>query len=78
MPAQDAETVVVVVEPEGVANARATITIEHLADDSVAAVRYVLLFEDHGNDAIGWPPAAGRSAVSRAAATQDFATGLCV
>ncbi len=51
-PAQDAETVVVVVEPEGVANARATITIEHLADDSVAAVRYVLQFEDHGNDAI--------------------------
>ena len=42
----------VAVEPEGAANATVTVTIDQLADDSIAAVRYDLRFEDSGNDAI--------------------------
>ena len=42
----------VVVDPVGAANATVTVTIENLADDSIAAVRYEMRFEDSGNDAI--------------------------
>jgi D-alanyl-D-alanine carboxypeptidase/Putative peptidoglycan binding domain len=77
-PRQEGETVSVAVDPEGAANATVTVTIEHLADDSVAAVRYVLVFEDSGDDAIGLASGSWSQRCQPGRGHQDFSTDLCV
>ena len=51
-PRVDGETIRVVVEPSHGPATIVTVTIEHLADDSVAAERVVLEFEDHGDGTV--------------------------
>jgi hypothetical protein len=75
---QQGETVSVVVDPEGAANATVTVTIDNLADDSIAAVRYVLRFEDYGNDAIRLAAGSWSQRCQPGRGQQDFATALCV
>ncbi len=77
-PRQEGETVSVAVDPEGAANATVTITIENLADDSIAAVRYVLRFEDFGNDAIRLAAGSWSQRCQPGRGQQDFSTDLCI
>ena len=77
-PRQEGETVSVAVDPEGAANATVTVTIEHLADDSIAAVRYAMRFEDFGDDAIRLAAGSWSQRCQPGRGHQDFATELCV
>jgi hypothetical protein len=77
-PRQEGETVSVAVDPEGAANATVTVTIEHLADDSIAAVRYALRFEDFGDDAIRLAAGSWSQRCQPGRGHQDFTTELCV
>jgi peptidoglycan hydrolase-like protein with peptidoglycan-binding domain len=77
-PPQEGETVDVTVDPQGAANATVTVTIDGLADDSVAAVRYVLRFEDFGNDAIRLAAGSWSQRCQPGRGHQDFSTELCV
>jgi hypothetical protein len=77
-PRQEGETVSVAVDPEGVANATVTVTFDHLADDSVAAVRYVLRFEDFGDDAIRLAAGSWSQRCQPGRGHEDFTTELCV
>jgi hypothetical protein len=77
-PRQEAETASVAVDPEGAANATVTVTIDNLADDSIAAVRYVLRFEDHGDDAIRLAAGSWSQRCQPGRGHQDFTTELCV
>ena len=77
-PRDSTETVSVAVEPEGAANATVTVTIDQLADDSIAAVRYDLRFEDSGNDAIRLATAVWSQRCQPGRGHQDFSTEPCV
>jgi D-alanyl-D-alanine carboxypeptidase/Putative peptidoglycan binding domain len=77
-PRQEGETVNVVVDPVGAANATVTVTIDNLADDSIAAVRYVLRFEDFGNDAIRLAEGSWSQRCQPGRGHQEFSTALCV
>jgi D-alanyl-D-alanine carboxypeptidase/Putative peptidoglycan binding domain len=77
-PRQEGETVSVVVDPVGAANATVTVTIDNLADDSIAAVRYELRFEDFGNDAIRLAAGSWSQRCQPGRGHQDFLTELCV
>ena len=68
----------VVVDPVGAANATVTVTIDNLADDSIAAVRYELRFEDFGNDAIRLAAGSWSQRCQPGRGHQDFSTELCV
>jgi hypothetical protein len=77
-PRQDGETASVDVDPEGAANATVTVTIEGIADDSIAAVRYVLGFEDYGNDAIRLATGSWSQRCQPGRGHEDFTAELCV
>ena len=77
-PRQEGESVEVVVDPVGAANATVTVTIDNLADDSIAAVRYVLRFEDFGNDAIRLAEGSWSQRCQPGRGHQEFSTELCV
>ena len=68
----------ITVDPEGAANATVTVTIEDLADDSIDAVRYVMRFEDFGDDAIRLATGSWSQRCQPGRGHQDFATDLCV
>ena len=77
-PQGEGTTVDVTVEPESAAEARVTITRDHLPDDSVRAERWTLEFEPGAGDSVRL--ARGRVAYrcQRGRGHQDFSPRLCV
>jgi hypothetical protein len=77
-PRDDGVTVLVVVDPAHAADTTVTVTLEHLADDSVGAVRYVLRFERQVDDTIQLTSGAWSQRCQPGRGHDDFSTELCV
>jgi hypothetical protein len=73
-PLDDGTSAIVVAEPGGVV----TVTLDHLADDSVAAVRYVLLFAGDGDGSIRLTSGSWMQRCRPDRGHDDFSTELCV
>ena len=73
-PLDDGANAIVVAEPGGVV----TVTLDHLADDSVAAVRYVLVFAGEGDGSIRLTPGSWMQRCRPDRGHDDFSTELCV
>jgi hypothetical protein len=74
----EGETVVVVVEPEGPSGADVTVTLDQLADDSIAAVRYTLHFERAADRSIRLASGSWAQRCRPGRGHQDFSAELCV
>ena len=73
-PLDDGATAVVIAEPGGIVVA----TIDHLADDSVAAVRYVLLFAGDDDGSLRLASGSWMQRCRPERGHEDFSTDLCV
>jgi hypothetical protein len=73
-PLDDGATAVVVAEPGGIVVA----TIDHLADDSIAAMRYVLVFTAEQDGTIRLAAGSSIQRCQPGRGHGDFSTDLCV
>ena len=77
-PRDEGETVRIVVEPDGAAGTTVTVTNEHLADDSVTAVRFVLQFLTHPDGTIELAFGTWSQRCQPGRGHDDFSAELCV
>jgi hypothetical protein len=73
-PLDDGAHAIVVAEPGGVV----TVTVDHLADDSIAAVRYVLIFAGEGDGGVRLTSGSWMQRCRPGRGHDDFSTELCV
>jgi hypothetical protein len=77
-PRDEGESVLIVVEPERSGETTVAVTVDHLADDSVAAVRHVLRFARQADGSIRLASGLWSHRCQPGRGHQDFSTERCV